>query len=1229
MGSATLGTKFRASTSKLHGLRAFVTLLALTAGTASLQAVNVLTATPATFAVTCNTQSGPGTAATVVIKPVTPLTLASTLVVTFNAPTNGIVVTAPSVTTLSTANQVAGLTYTINTANGCVGTSTGATVLTFKSGGVADVTATANDTLTATASPLAASAVTISCSKVSSTYTPGAAQTISVTSAISGGTAFTVDTTVSSSNYPTWLTVTPTTGGTATTSPVTFTVQAAAGCGAFALGSSNIATLHLQSASPNPDKVVNITLQVLAPAPLTLAPLAPSLTYVKGSGTAGKVDVNITSSSSPAPFFTLNTASLPIWLTVDATSGTTPKSLRFTSTSVCDTLAPGTYTASVLVKVSGYADLTVPVTLQLNNKAPRLSVSEGTTRNISWTLGTALPTPVITAVSSDSPISYTTTSGGTLAPIVNTAQLSGLAYSFGSQINVTFNPLIFAAAQPGSVLTGTVTLTWGSPASTIVVTFNITIVSPGATVSGLTPASLPTANAGQTFSVVLTGTGFVTSTDPTQKTKVGIVVSNAIVTDTNIAVNVVNPSNIILTFTVPVSADPYLPFAVAGAGGPISLGICNPAGGSCSIPTGTATLTIGTGPILQAVTSASAFTQVTPPSIPAMAPFDMLSIFGANFCSSGGTGCSSSQILYGAPDATLRYATTLSPDSAGATQRLLSVTFQTRGGSPTLIATAPLLFATNGQINLLVPAALSGNIGGSVDIVVNFGYGSGATLKSSSPFQVNILATNPGLFTVGANGQGDGAILNSSYSQVTSTAPAGMRSTATDSDTVQFYLTGLGTPDSTADNAVAGSAYTWHADCVSIASYLVSLNSLASSSLTNLDGTVVQSTLLNSNRLPPCVATSSANVPAVTIGGVAGVVTYAGFVADTVAGLYQMNVRLPGTTVAYTNAAGAAISSITAPVQLPVVVTANGISSQSNVSMWVAPRLLVAGPLGTGLTGTVGIPWVTAISAGNTSTVVATEGTSAYRYTLTSGLLPSGLALNPATGLISGTPAANSAGTYIVTVTATDSANVPVKGTVSFNLTVAGGLFMTSTVPASGLTFGTANSNVARVTATGGVFPYTYLITSPGTLPTGMTIAGNGQIGITALTPAGTYTVTVTATDSTGVTPLTGTITYDIVVALRLVRSSIVSGGNGVASTIATVTATGATGAITYTLDATTLALPSGWVTINASTGVVSVTSSAPVASATTVTVTATDGTAAPGASAAGTGTITFTFAVI
>ena len=1203
-----------------NGGRIFAALLPLLFGASDLLAVNIITTTAAT--VSCNTSSGPGTAGIITVKPTPVLTGVHATVVTFTAPGAGLVIT-PSSVTLNAANSVTGANFSVNVVAGCAGASSGATTIQFRTnldgaGANNDATAVVTDTVVATASALSVAPVTISCARTaggSPVFTPGPALNVSVTSAATGGTPFTVDT--SGVPPPAWLTVTPTTGGTATATAVTFTVQAAAGCGAFAAGTNNTATLHLLNA-PAPDRLVVITLQVVPPSALLASPSPASLTYVRGSGSPGYVDVRVTSAVSPAPFYSVSTASLPIWLTVDSTTGTVPKSIRFSSTSVCDTLAPGTYTATIYLKVSGYADLAVPVSLLVNNKAPRLSVAEGTTRTLSWTIGAALPTPIITAVSTDSPIAYTASTGGVLVPVVSAVQQSGLAYSFGTQIGVSFNPLSFAAAQPGNVLSGTVTLTWGSPASTIVVTFNVTILSPGAAVTGLTPASLPTSNSGQTFSVVLTGSGFVPSTDPAQRTKVGVVVGGTIVADTNIAANVVNASNIILTITVPAVADANLPFAVSGAGGSVVLGICNPSGATCGIPTGTATLTIGAGPIIQAVTSASAFVQVAPPALQSVAPYDMISIFGANFCSSGGTGCSSSQVLYGAQDPlTFRYGTTVSPDAVSATQRLLSVTFQTYPGG-SAIATAPILFATNGQINIMAPSALTGNIGSTVAAVVNFGYGSGATLKSSAPLAVSVAATNPGIFTVGSNGQGDAAVLNSSWSLVGASNPAAMRSTGSDSDTVAIYLTGLGAPDGVANNASAGASFAWSADCITPASYLASLNAVAGSSLTNIDGTIIQSGLLNTNRLPPCVATGSADLPSVTIGGIAGTVVYAGFVPDTIAGLYQLNVTLPGTTPGsnFTTAAGASIATITQPVQLPVVITANSTASQTGVNMWVNPRLKVLPPSGAGLTGTVGIPW-----GASNNLVVASEGTAAYRYSLTLGLLPAGVTLNGTTGAISGTPAANTAGTYTVTVTATDSANVPVKGTVAFTLTVAGGLFVTSSGSSPfSYTFGTAHASVTTVTAAGGTFPYTYAITAPGSVPTGLTVSAGGVVGVTALTPGGTYPVTVTATDANSVT---GSAGFSIVEALNLANGSITAGSVSSPVPIVTMTATGNTGTITWSLTS-----PPTGVSINGSTGVITNDGTASVQAGTVLTVVAADGTAAPGSSAVATGTRTVTISI-
>jgi len=1208
-----------------HASNLLTVLFALLVGMSTAKATNVLAAwqgSPlalnSTVNLTCNTQTGPGAAAPVTVK-YSGTIGSNVVVVSTSAAPAGVTITAPSAVTLNTTTNAAGLVYSVAVAPGCAGLTSGTNNLSFNfksnsngAGVQTDIAITVVVIVTASQSALVApSTVALTCVYDGTSWTPGPAVKASITSAATGGTPFTV----TSAGVSSWLTVGSPSGASAGTTAVTLTLTPAAGCGGVTTyGTSTSASpVHLVN-QPAGDKLITVTLTLLHQSPLTATPNPASLTYVKGSGNTGKVDVNITGTGSPAPFFSVNTATLPIWLTVDSTNGTVPKSIRFSHTTVADTMAPGTYSATVRIQVSGFGDLSVPISMLLTNAAPKLSVVEGTTRNISWTLGTSLPTPVVTASSTDSPIAFSVTTGGSLAPIIAASQLSGLAYSFGTPINVSFSPQVFASAQPGNVLTGTVTLTWGSPVSTVVVTFNITVLSPGATITGLSPATLPTTSiAGTQFTVVLTGTGFVVSTDPTQKTKVGIVGnSSALTPDTNIASTVVNPSNMILTITVPATADANLPFAL---GGSVPLGVCNPVSGTCGTATGTATLTIGNSPIIQAVTSASSLIQVSAPTLPSIAPNDMISVFGSNFCAP----CSTNQVLQATPDPVLlSYPVTLTPDAVSPL-RNITVNFVTHGGS-TVLGTAPLLFATNSQINALVPMGLST---GTVDVVVTFGYGSGATLKSSTAFPVTVVATNPGVFTVGADGQGPGAILNANWQLIASSVPAGIRSTAGDSDIVQVYMTGLGAPDSTADNSSAGTGggAVWSTDCVSTASFLTWFNTATGNSLTSLDGTLILPSVLNTNRLVPCIL--SADTLSVSIGGHNGTVTYAGWVPGTVAGLYQVNVKLPTNTGNFTTTSGSTITGgIKAPAQLPVVVTTANGSSQAGVSMWVTPRLKVVGSAT--MTATVGVAF-------SDTSIVATEGTTTYSYAVTSGLLPSGLALNPANGNITGTPVANTAGSYSLTVTATDSANVPVTGTVSFVVNVAGGLVLakSGSSPYNGGTFGvgTGVATVTTVLATGGVYPYAYAITQPASLPIGLTVgASSGVISTSQYTPAGTYHIIVTATDSTTGTPLQGTISFDVVVALNVAKTTPLGSPNGGnAGAITTVSATGNTGTVTYALDATTAAL--SWVTFNTSTGALAVTSSS-VTNTYPVTVTATDGTTPTDHSAVGVGTITFNMVI-
>ena len=178
--------------------------------------------------------------------------------------------------------------------------------------------------------------------------------------------------------------------------------------------------------------------------------------------------------------------------------------------------------------------------------------------------------------------------------------------------------------------------------------------------------------------------------------------------------------------------------------------------------------------------------------------------------------------------------------------------------------------------------------------------------------------------------------------------------------------------------------------------------------------------------------------------------------------------------------------------------------------------------------------------------VAGTGGTAPYSWAVTSGSLPSGLSLDPGTGIVSGTPTA--AGTSAFTVTATDSGHPAQTATANESITV--GALTPVAVDSTPLANPTAGQPYsATLSAAGGLGPDTWSVTS-GSLPAGITL--NSASGALTGTPtsAGTSTFTVTATD--GSTPAqtgTGTFTLDVAAAatpLTLTAPQLPAGTQGI-----------------------------------------------------------------------------------
>ena len=94
-------------------------------------------------------------------------------------------------------------------------------------------------------------------------------------------------------------------------------------------------------------------------------------------------------------------------------------------------------------------------------------------------------------------------------------------------------------------------------------------------------------------------------------------------------------------------------------------------------------------------------------------------------------------------------------------------------------------------------------------------------------------------------------------------------------------------------------------------------------------------------------------------------------------------------------------------------------------------------------------------------TIKVSGGTTPYTWSMTSGTLPTGLALGASTGYISGSPAKGSAGSYSFIIQVTDSSAPPLTGQQSLSLTVEKGGYTATITIGNGLKVGETKVYVA------------------------------------------------------------------------------------------------------------------------------------------------------------------------
>lgn len=208
---------------------------------------------------------------------------------------------------------------------------------------------------------------------------------------------------------------------------------------------------------------------------------------------------------------------------------------------------------------------------------------------------------------------------------------------------------------------------------------------------------------------------------------------------------------------------------------------------------------------------------------------------------------------------------------------------------------------------------------------------------------------------------------------------------------------------------------------------------------------------------------------------------------------------------------------------------------QFTVDVGTAPLTITTTSLPNGVAGT-------AYSA----TLAANGGATPYAWSVSAGALPPGLALDAATGAISGTP--TTAGGYSFTVQVADSSAPQKVASQAFSVTIAvasNALNITTTALPDGVT---TVPYSATASAVGGTTPYTWSVMGGGGLPPGLALdPATGAVSGTP-TAEGTYPFTLRVQDSsTPVKTFSAPFSIDVYAPLQVTTASLPDGVVGVA----------------------------------------------------------------------------------
>ena len=481
--------------------------------------------------------------------------------------------------------------------------------------------------------------------------------------------------------------------------------------------------------------VIPVTFNVSNTALLSVS--QPAITVIALAGAAATIQtVAVTATDGAAlPFFataSTNPAGLT-WLAVTPNAGNTPNNLQVTINPA--NLGVGTYTGAISVSSSllGIPAQTISVTLTI---VASTAVAGTPSLTFTQAVGGAAPASQTVQIAG-------VPSGGTIGAI--STVLSGstewlTASTSGNSVTVTANGSQLSQGAYSGVITVIVPGAGGSPLY-IPVTLNVTAATSEIAISANSLSfdvlagsmSVPNAQSVQVTSTTGSSVPFTATFIPTSG-------ENFLT---------VTPSSGNTPGTISLSVNAAVSSTLAAA---IYSGEVQVSSGTGAVQTISVTLVVSPAgtPVVLSITSGASLQPG------AVSPGEIVTIFGD-----------------GIGPAIPAAGTSFAPTASGTVPTTLAnvtITFNN--------VAAPLIFVDQGQINAIVPYEVAGLA--SVPVVVqNNG-------TASATFTVPVAATTPAIFSLGENGSGQGAIINSDHTVNGTNNPAAPGSI------IEIYATGEG-----------------------------------------------------------------------------------------------------------------------------------------------------------------------------------------------------------------------------------------------------------------------------------------------------------------------------------------------------------------------------------------------------------------------------------------------------